>query len=585
MNPISPIPPRSPFATPLSGSARETELRLRSIFQWKKKRPPAWFLLLAALCVLLCSSLVSCQVKAAPPAAPEFSLTGPGTETVPFENLLGYSGTVTHTIFDDYGREQYVYQLTLPDGKTCTLTECSGQLFHLDVDSDGQLELLCGSAAGPLTVFQRWPDGSIRSRELSQTAAELLGLEGEGWQLVDLTFHPEDQTVTVQPTSGRDPAVFPLSQLLDATRTGEIILPADQQPLEEGTTITFCDQLNLDGQGDEDDSAVVTSGRIEPDNIYDGFTVLEVTLGTGETLRRAGNAGASVWPSLSPVYLISTEHQCLLLELESCTSNYDGAVYSVLEVADGRLEERFSLDWQNPDGFLPIAGAYVQSGTNGLQQLRLPDLWNKWHNPVWNTLSWSEEEQQLRLVSDGCFTDTLEVSVEENRTLTLALRGRRFVDHNSLYESSYLYYDQIQVWDEDLLLQTILPEFPLPPSNVFDADTLARTTIPAANYHPLGFSADSFKEIYVQDINYDGAEDLRLPCDTTNTDMHAWYLWNPIREQFEYSFALAGEITVDEENQQLIETPFDPENPEGSPAAYSYNARGQLVWTGSPEQD
>ena len=67
--------------------------------------------------------------------------------------------------------------------------------------------------------------------------------------------------------------------------------------------------------------------------------------------------------------------------------------------------------------------------------------------------------------------------------------------------------------------------------------------------------------------------------------MHAWYLWNPIREQFEYSFALAGEITVDEENQQLIETPFDPENPEGSPAAYSYNARGQLVWTGSPEQD
>ena len=44
MNPISPIPPRSPFATPLSGSARETELRLRSIFQWKKRRPPALLL-------------------------------------------------------------------------------------------------------------------------------------------------------------------------------------------------------------------------------------------------------------------------------------------------------------------------------------------------------------------------------------------------------------------------------------------------------------------------------------------------------------------------------------------------------------
>lgn len=161
------------------------------------------------------------------------------------------------------------------------------------------------------------------------------------------------------------------------------------------------------------------------------------------------------------------------------------------------------------------------------------------------------------------------------------------MDHNSLYASTYLYYDQIQVWeevwDENLLLQTILPEFPLPASNVFDADTLARTTIPSANYSPLGFSAESYKEIYVRDINFDGAEDLGLPCDTTNADMHAWYLWNPIREQFEYSFALAGEITVDEENQQLIERPFDPEHPEGSPAAYSYNARGQLVWMGSPD--
>lgn len=59
----------------------------------------------------------------------------------------------------------------------------------------------------------------------------------------------------------------------------------------------------------------------------------------------------------------------------------------------------------------------------------------------------------------------------------------------------------------------------------------------------------------------------------------------PITEQFEYSFALAGTITVDEENQQLIERPFDPENSEGSPATYSYNARGQLVWSGAPEQE
>ena len=32
--------PRFPFTTPLSGSARETELRIRSIFQWADSAHP-----------------------------------------------------------------------------------------------------------------------------------------------------------------------------------------------------------------------------------------------------------------------------------------------------------------------------------------------------------------------------------------------------------------------------------------------------------------------------------------------------------------------------------------------------------------
>ena len=57
----SQTPPRSPFATHLSGSARETELRIRNIFQWKKKRPPLWLMALVGAVILLCGSLVSCQ--------------------------------------------------------------------------------------------------------------------------------------------------------------------------------------------------------------------------------------------------------------------------------------------------------------------------------------------------------------------------------------------------------------------------------------------------------------------------------------------------------------------------------------------
>ena len=51
--------PTTPFATRLSGNAKETELRLRSIFQWKKKRPPVIFLILAVvLLVGICGGLV-----------------------------------------------------------------------------------------------------------------------------------------------------------------------------------------------------------------------------------------------------------------------------------------------------------------------------------------------------------------------------------------------------------------------------------------------------------------------------------------------------------------------------------------------
>lgn len=61
--------PRTPFSTRLSGSAKETELRIRNIFQWKKKRPPVVLILLVALAVLLCFGLVSCRVTEQPPAA------------------------------------------------------------------------------------------------------------------------------------------------------------------------------------------------------------------------------------------------------------------------------------------------------------------------------------------------------------------------------------------------------------------------------------------------------------------------------------------------------------------------------------
>ena len=63
-------PPNTPFSTPLSGSAKEAEERIRNIFQYKKTRPPALFLALACALALLCGGLVSCQ-----PQSPAVSLS------------------------------------------------------------------------------------------------------------------------------------------------------------------------------------------------------------------------------------------------------------------------------------------------------------------------------------------------------------------------------------------------------------------------------------------------------------------------------------------------------------------------------
>jgi len=55
--------PNTPFATRLSGSAKETQLRLRSIFQWKKQRPPVWLFSFIVLMIFGCFGLVSCEER------------------------------------------------------------------------------------------------------------------------------------------------------------------------------------------------------------------------------------------------------------------------------------------------------------------------------------------------------------------------------------------------------------------------------------------------------------------------------------------------------------------------------------------
>ena len=190
---------------------------------------------------------------------------------------------------------------------------------------------------------------------------------------------------------------------------------------------------------------------------------------------------------------------------------------------------------------------------------------DKWHDPEYYTLSWNGTGWDF--VGDGYFTDAETVTVTDGRVLTLALRGRvtgeQFGPH--------LIYDQIQVFDGDMmfnpnkLLQTILPE-----------------DIPGDDRFPDQiFSADGSACVWIQDINFDGAEDFAVLCDSTRNQGCRWFRWNEGQGQFEYAFSLAGEVEVVPQGQHLIEACWTEDWENKLYNIYSFNNRGWLILEGT----
>lgn len=82
--------PRTPFSTPLSGSARQAEARIRNLFQGPKRRPPVWLMVLVLLLILSCGGLVACQDQKVPPEKAEISALSASATSQPLssEDLL-----------------------------------------------------------------------------------------------------------------------------------------------------------------------------------------------------------------------------------------------------------------------------------------------------------------------------------------------------------------------------------------------------------------------------------------------------------------------------------------------------------------
>ena len=565
--------PYTPLSTPLSGSARQAEARIRNLFQGPNRRPPVWLMALTLLLIFSCGGLVTCRTAASPPpeeGAPVFSLTTPGKESVPFSDLLGFSGTAIHTVREDLS-DWYEYQIRLPDGTSFSLADTSGLMYHLDLDGDGHPDLLAHDPDGGwLLVWRRWPDGSVRSQDLRQAAAELLGLEGTPWELVALTFHPQDEMVSIR--SAADPSqillTLPLSQLLEAACGGNILLASSGQqgedliPLSDtlpfGTYAVFREGLDLDGTGGTDDSVTVFS--YDDDSASGPLTVVEAALGTGEVL--TWELPSTGHPRLLPASFTPSGLQSVVLVLEDRYSNYGAASCFVRAVEEGALTEQVRLGtWEdNADDLAPdcpvIWSAYLHTRPDGLQVLRVPILYDKWHQPEWATLSWTQAGWDL--TRDGYLTDTETVTVGPGRTLTLALR----CPIPAPDDSSQLRYDQIQVLDGGTLLQTITPDSFTPDSRAAFQGFVA--------FSPLLDYVD------VRDIDFDGSEDFGVLCDTTHNEAHCWFVWDEASGSFRYLTTLGGRLEVLPETGQLVEG-WWTHGPEPVYHALAYNSRGELV--------
>ncbi len=334
-----------------------------------------------------------------------------------------------------------------------------------------------------------------------------------------------------------------------------------EMEIQEHQVVLQDEDADLDGDGLAD--TVTATTRFDPQD-ESGSTIITLTaaLGRGETVERQWTEEG--WLGIGDLmagFLTSPDRDALVLELYSPTSTYGAAEMYIFELTDGSLTERYRTENAST-----ISGAYLTGREDSpLCDVRIPLLVDKWHDPEYYTLSWNGTGWDF--VGDGYFTDAETVTVTGGRVLTLALRGRvtgeQFGPH--------LIYDQIQVFDGDMmfnpnkLLQTILPE-----------------DVPGDDRFPDQiFVADNPSHVWIQDINFDGAEDFAVLCDDTKNQGCRWFRWNEGQGRFEYAFSLAGEVELVPEGQKLIEACWTEDWENKLYNIYSFNNRGRLILEGT----
>lgn len=147
--------PKTYFSTPLSKSVKDTEGRIRNIFQGQRRRPAVIALALVAAVALLCGSVVALREEATPEketipgqeaAAREIAAvivdepeSDPNIRRVPFTDILGLDGWYEEERFQNGVVRRYI-------SSDCVwFASSDGDDYVLDLDGDGVMELICNN--------------------------------------------------------------------------------------------------------------------------------------------------------------------------------------------------------------------------------------------------------------------------------------------------------------------------------------------------------------------------------------------------------------------------------------------------------
>ena len=346
---------------------------------------------------------------------------------------------------------------------------------------------------------------------------------------------------------------------------------ADGGSQQKGPVLLGSDSLDRLALNDSrlNDSVTVNSDWSESKDsggtwAYAGRVEVEVTLDGTDTLAWELEDEIGVFPTLLAARLTDPDRDAIVLELDAFGSTYGGAEYHILEVIDGALTRTLFLSYDDDIPWMEDAKV-VDLDYNLLQAIRIPSLVDKWHNSEWYTVEWNGADWNL--TPDGYFTDYYDLDVP-GHSFTLALRGRLIQPGEPYYPGGPqntgdwpdpVYDDLIQLYDTGLTSYAFTSQsFTPDPDRPFEG----------FRWDLMGGGAE------IRDINFDGADDFGILCDTSPGKTRCWFIWDEELALFRYAASL-GPLEI--KDQWLIETRWDANMGRTYPYTYEWNDEGGLT--------